>query len=140
MIKYYQEVIVMKVKDIMITEVVSIESRKSIENALELMVENNIRRLPVLAHGNLIGMIVQHDIEKALRSPEIIWDTPVDWVMSKKVVTVTAQAELTAAINLLIKHKISGLPVMENGVMVGILSETDILVLCIKLLNEKESG
>ncbi|MGI6435011.1 MAG: CBS domain-containing protein [Syntrophomonadaceae bacterium] len=130
----------MKVKDIMITEVISIESRKSIKNALELMVENNIRRLPVLAQGNLIGMIVQHDIEKALRSPEIIWDTPVDWVMSKKVITVSAQADLTEAINLLVKHKISGLPVLENGVMVGILSETDLLILCIELLNEKQSS
>lgn len=127
----------MKVKDIMTTGVISIESRKNLNDALELMVEHNIRRLPVLAHGALIGMIVQHDIEKALRSPEIVWDTPVDWVMTKKVITVPAQADLTEAINLLVKHKVSGLPVMENGVMVGILSETDILILCIELLNKK---
>ncbi len=124
----------MLVKDIMITEVISIGSRKSIKNALDLMVENNIRRLPVLAQGELIGMIVQHDIEKALRSPETIWDTPVDWVMSKNVITVSAQADLIEAIELLIKHKVSGLPVMEDRAMVGILSETDILLLCKRLL------
>lgn len=127
----------MKVKDIMITEVISIESRKNLNDALELMVEHNIRRLPVLAQGALIGMIVQHDIEKALRSPEIVWETPVDWVMTKKVITVSAQADLTEAINLLVKHKVSGLPVIEDGAMVGILSETDILILCIELLNKK---
>ena len=69
-----------KVKDIMTSRVISIESRKTIGDALELMVENGIRRLPVLAQGTLVGMIVQHDIEKALRSPGFVLETPVDWV------------------------------------------------------------
>mgnify|MGYP000986522535 CR=1 FL=1 len=125
----------MKVKDIMTTRVISIESRKTIGDALDLMVENNVRRLPVLANGALIGMIVQHDIEKALRSPEFVCETPVDWVMTKNVITVAAQTDLLEAINLLLKHKISGMPVMENGLMIGIISETDILKLCIELLN-----
>lgn len=126
----------MQVKDIMTEKVISIESRKTLNKALELMVDNNIRRLPVLAQGSLIGMIVQHDIEKALRSPEVVCDTPVDWVMTKKVITVPAQAELSEAIDLLLKNKISGMPVMQDGVMVGIISETDILQLCKKLLTE----
>jgi len=126
-----------KVKDIMTARVISIESRKTIGDALELMVENGIRRLPVLAQGTLVGMIVQHDIEKALRSPGFVCETPVDWVMNKDVVTVTPQTDLTEAIRLLLEHKISGMPVMENGIMVGIISETDILRLCHELLDEK---
>ncbi len=124
----------MQVKDIMTKAVVSVESRKTLNHALELMVENNIRRLPVLSQGSLIGMIVQHDIEKALRSPEFVGDSPVDWVMTKTVITVPAQADLTEAIDLLLKHKISGIPVIEGGAMVGIISETDILQLCKTLL------
>ncbi|MGI6469153.1 MAG: CBS domain-containing protein [Syntrophomonadaceae bacterium] len=126
-----------KVKDIMTSRVISIESRKTIGDALELMVENGIRRLPVLAQGTLVGMIVQHDIEKALRSPGFVLETPVDWVMNKDVVTVAAEADLREAIKLLLKHKISGLPVMENGQMAGIISETDILRLCCTLLDEQ---
>ena len=126
-----------KVKDIMTSRVIIIESRKTIGDALELMVENGIRRLPVLAQGTLVGMIVQHDIEKALRSPGFVLETPVDWVMNKDVVTVAAEADLREAIKLLLKHKISGLPVMENGQMAGIISETDILRLCCTLLDEQ---
>lgn len=126
----------MQVRDIMTEKVISIESRKTLNSALELMVDNNIRRLPVIAQGSLIGMIVQHDIEKALRSPEVVCDTPVDWVMTKTVITVSAQAELSEAIDLLLRNKISGMPVMENGAMVGIISETDILQLCKELLKK----
>jgi CBS domain-containing protein len=128
----------MQVIDVMTKAIISIESRKTINDALELMVENNIRRLPVLAQGSLIGMIVQHDIEKALRSPEVVCDTPVDWVMTKKVITVSADADLSEAIELLLKNKISGMPVVQDGRVVGILSETDILRLCQQLLAELE--
>ncbi len=128
----------MQVTDVMTKAIISIESRKTINDALELMVENNIRRLPVLAQGSLIGMIVQHDIEKALRSPEVVCDTPVDWVMTKKVITVSADADLSEAIELLLKNKISGMPVVQDGRVVGILSETDILRLCQQLLAELE--
>ena len=57
--------------------------------------------------------------------------------MNKDVVTVAAEADLREAIKLLLKHKISGLPVMENGQMAGIISETDILRLCCTLLDEQ---
>lgn len=126
----------MKVKELMITSVITIQSRKSLQCALDLMVESNIRRLPVVASGTVIGMIVQHDIEKALRAPEVLLETPVDWVMTKKVISTHPEADLKEAIQLLIDHKISGLPVMDGSKLAGIISETDILRLCMKMLEQ----
>lgn len=126
----------MKVHELMVASVITIQSRKSLQCALDLMVESNVRRLPVVASGIVIGMIVQHDIEKALRAPEVLPETPVDWVMTKKVISIHPEADLREAIRLLIDHKISGLPVMDGSKLVGIISETDILRLCIKMLDE----
>lgn len=129
----------MKVKDIMISSVITVESRKSLAQALELMIEHNIRRLPVMAGGKLVGMIVQHDIEKALRAPEILPETPVDWVMTRPPMTTSPEADLSEAINLLIEKKISGLPVLKEQELVGIISETDVLRLCNQLLTRLQA-
>jgi len=117
----------MKVKDLMTTELITVDSRKSIDYALRLMREYNIRRLPVVEGGRLLGMIVQHDIEIALRRQEVIPETPVDWIMTKKLWTTTPEADLTEAIDELITHKISALPVLEGSSLVGLISEIDVL-------------
>lgn len=127
----------MQVKDIMVKNVITIEDRKTIEYALELMNENKIRRLPVISCNKLVGMIVQHDIEKAIRRPEIVPQTPVEWVMTKHLITIGPEEDIRKAVQLLITHKISGLPVIDEEKLVGIISETDILKLFINIL---ESG
>lgn len=117
----------MKVKDLMTTSLITVDSRKSIAYALTLMQEHNIRRLPVVEGGRLLGMIVQHDIEIALRRQEVIPETPVDWIMTKKLRITRPEADLLEAIDELIKHKISALPVMDGDKLVGLISEIDIL-------------
>lgn len=117
----------MKVKDLMTTELITVDSRKSIDYALRLMREYNIRRLPVVEGGRLLGMIVQHDIEIALRRPGVIPETPVDWVMTKELWTTTPEADLAEAIGELITHKISALPVLDGSSLVGLISEIDVL-------------
>ena len=98
------------------------------------MHEHGIRRLPVTVDGKLVGMIVEHDIEKAMRRPGVIPQTPVDWIMTKKVITANAEEEITIAVQKLIKYKISGLPVVEGEQLIGIISEMDILKAFIDLI------
>ncbi len=126
----------MKVEDLMNRKVISINDRLSIEEALQKMHEHGIRRLPVTVDGKLVGMIVEHDIEKAMRRPGVIPQTPVDWIMTKKVITANADEEITMAVKKLIKNKISGLPVVEGDKLIGIISETDILKAFIDLIKE----
>ncbi|NLW91642.1 MAG: CBS domain-containing protein [Syntrophomonadaceae bacterium] len=129
----------MKVKDIMIKEVFVIDDRKPISLALALMHEKGIRRLPVLADGKLVGIIVQHDIEKAYNRPGVIAETPVDWIMTKHPITVSPEDDLIVAARIMITNKICGLPVMEGNKLVGIVSEIDILKILVDVLEKGES-
>lgn len=128
----------MKVKDIMIKNVITVDDRKPISLALTLMHEKGIRRLPVLADGKLAGIIVQHDIEKAFNRPGVIAETPVDWIMTKHPVIVAPEDDVIAAARIMITNKISGLPVMDGDELVGIVSEIDILKVFVNMLESGE--
>lgn len=130
----------MKVKDIMIRDVITVDDRKPISFALALMHEKGIRRLPVLADEKLVGMIVQHDIEKAFNRPGVIAETPVDWIMTKHPITITPEDDLVTAARILIRNKVSGLPVMEGDHLVGIVSEIDILKVLVEFLEKREGA
>jgi len=103
------------------------------------MRENDTRRLPVTDGGKLVGMLVQHDIEKALRSPGRIPHTPVEWVMTKRVHYVSPEDTVTEAARLMTHYKISALPVLDSGALVGIVTDTDLLHLLVRLIEEKDS-
>ncbi|MGE5422234.1 MAG: CBS domain-containing protein [Ignavibacteriales bacterium] len=129
----------MKVKELMSTPVTTVSPRNSIKEALEIMQSKGIRRAPVLEDG-LVGMVVQRDIERALRSPGVICETPVEWVMTKsKLHTISPDDTVVEAARILIDQKISALPVIEDEELIGIITDTDILNLFIKM-SEKEDG
>ena len=126
-----------KVRDVMSSPVITVSSRNSIQEALEVMRENDTRRLPVVDRGKLVGMLVQHDIEKALRSPGRIPQTPVEWVMTKKVSHISPDEDVATAARLMKSQKISALPVIDGDRLVGIVTDTDLLEVLIKLLEQK---
>jgi acetoin utilization protein AcuB len=123
----------------MSSPVITVSPRNSIQEALEIMRENDTRRLPVTDGGKLVGILVQHDIEKALRSPGRIPHTPVEWVMTKRVHYVSPKQTVTDAARLMTVYKISALPVIDSGNLVGIITDTDLLHLLIRLMEQKES-
>ena len=125
-----------RIKDIMSSPVITVSPRNSIQEAIEIMRENDTRRLPVIDRGKLVGMLVQHDIENALRSPGRIPQTPVEWVMTKKVHYVSPEQTITEAARVMKARKISALPVMESGKLVGIITDTDLLQFLIDLMEQ----
>ncbi len=129
-----------RIREIMSSPVITVSPRNSIQEALEIMRENDTRRLPVTDGGKLVGMLVQHDIEKALRSPGRIPHTPVEWVMTKQVYYVSPEDTVTEAARLMTDYKISALPVLDSGALVGIVTDTDLLHLLIRLIEEKDSN
>ncbi|NLW45411.1 MAG: CBS domain-containing protein [Syntrophomonadaceae bacterium] len=128
-----------KVRDIMSSPVITVSPRNSIQQALEIMKENDTRRLPVTDGGQLVGILVQHDIEKALRSPGRIPHTPVEWVMTKKVHYVSPDQPVNEAARMMTYYKISALPVIDSGNLVGIVTDTDMLHLLIEMLEQKQA-
>lgn len=128
-----------KVRDIMSSPVITVSPRNSIQQALEIMKENDTRRLPVTDGGQLVGILVQHDIEKALRSPGRIPHTPVEWVMTKEVHYVSPDQPVNEAARMMTYYKISALPVIDSGNLVGIVTDTDMLHLLIEMLEQKQA-
>ncbi|MGE5403827.1 MAG: CBS domain-containing protein [Candidatus Saccharibacteria bacterium] len=125
----------MKVNEAMHAPVITVTPHNSLQETLEIMRDNNLRRLPVLEGNELVGIIVQHDIEKALRRPGTIYESPVDWVMTKTpIYTIEPGASIVEAARMMKDLKISAIPVVEAERLVGIISDTDILEIFISIM------
>lgn len=129
----------MHVKDIMSTEVVGIDKDQNIHDALKLMKKHKISRLAVLnGHGRnnkaLVGIITGKDIALRLGSSKYGDLAPshfhISTVMSSDLVTVESNTNLGNAAKLMINNKIGGIPVVDDGEMVGIITKTDFIKTC----------
>lgn len=126
----------MQVGERMSQPVVSVTSTTPVAAAMKLLRDRHIRRLPVIDDGRLIGLVSERDLLRAMPSPATllsVWEATdlldrllVRDVMAHDVVTVTPTTPIQAAAQLMVDHKIGGLPVVEAGLVVGIITETDI--------------
>jgi CBS domain-containing protein len=129
------------VKDWMTPNPVCVNLQTSLPEALKLMQEHHIRRLPVVAAGKLVGIVTRGDLRGAQPSEAtslsiyeinyLIDKLTLDRVMTKPVVTVTPETTIEVAARLMLKNSIAGPPVISNGRVVGILTESDIFRLVV---------
>lgn len=101
------------------------------------MTEGGFRRTPVVENGRLVGIVTDKDLRQHLGYLE---RTKVNVAMSEKLVTVAPQTTLEGAAELLLKHKIGGLPVVEEGQLVGIITTSDILQAFLDVMGVSEKG
>ena len=116
--------------------------------AVETMASVGCRRLPVMAQGQLVGIVADLDIREALNSPIILrerWQdvelmdhATVEACMTVNPITVTPDTPVVEAARLMRDHKVGGLPVVEGTDLVGIVTETDLLDALISLLTSAE--
>lgn len=141
----------MLVKDRMTPDPHTIMTNTSISEALNTMREYKIRRLPVIdKHGKLIGIVSEKQLLYASPSPAtslsvyeigyLLSKLKVEEIMSRDLVTVDANAPLEEAARLMADNEVSGLPVMENGKLVGIITETDIFKVLLEMLGARDPG
>lgn len=135
------------VKDWMTANVITIEPSTTLPEAHKLMTEHNIRRLPVIDKGKLAGIVTRGDVRGAEPSGATslsIWEInyllsrlKVEQLMTKNPVTITAEATIGETAETMLKHKISGLPVVDaNNRVVGIITESDIFRMVVKQWRE----
>lgn len=118
----------MLVKDCMTSPVVCITLESNIGEAKNIMKEKGIKRLPVISDDKLVGIIVYHDIERALVSPGYYINVPVEWVMTKDVVTITEDRDISEAAKMLLENNVTALPVVSgDSKVVGIVTADHIL-------------
>ena len=99
------------------------------------MQRGGFRRLPVVSDGQLVGIVTDRDTRE---HAGYLDRTQVKTAMSKKPVTVTPATTLETAAQILLKRKIGGLPVMENGRLVGVITTSDILQAFLDVMGASE--
>ena len=125
------------VRDWMTPDPVTITSSATLPDAYWLMVNNKIHRLLVVDHGQLVGIVTMEDIRSAIpqraipvANPvvvnEMLSQMPVAQLMTKDPITIELTASVAEAAQKMLEHKISTLPVLERGKVVGIITESDL--------------
>jgi acetoin utilization protein AcuB len=122
----------------------------SVLDATERMQRERVRRYPVIGDGKLVGIVSLDDLLRAGPSAVEslnVWhvsyqltQVKVEDVMTKDVITVTEFTPLEEAAKLMLDHKIGGLPVVRDGVLLGIITESDIFRIFAELLGATEPG
>jgi CBS domain-containing protein len=97
-------------------------SHDTLQTAANVMERGGFRRVPVVDGGKLVGILSDRDIRAHSR-----YLTRVTAAMTPDPKTVTPEMSVEDAARLMIKHKIGGLPVVEGGKLVGIITATDVL-------------
>ncbi|GAB4580771.1 MAG: hypothetical protein Fur0022_35130 [Anaerolineales bacterium] len=124
---------------------VTISPTTTLPQAQQLMMEKNVRRLPVVWQGKLIGILTYGDIREARPSDANLLSVyelnlVLDHLLVKAIMTpdplcIHPDATIGEAAHMLLKHKFGGLPVVENDQLVGIITETD---LCRLIVQEEQ--
>lgn len=135
----------------MTTNPVTVTPEMSIGDAEALMREKKVHRFPVVdKKGSLVGIVSQSDLRNARPSSATslsIWEVTyvlsqikVGEVMTRKVVTVDEDCPIEEVARLMRQHSIGATPVMRDGKMVGIVTESDVFDIFLELLMAREAG
>ena len=126
-----------KVADLMIKNVIAVDSKATIREAANLMNKFEIGCLIVLTNGKVDGIVTERDILKRVVGENRDVDkTAIKEIMSRPVWVIEPNAELETALQHMLKIKIKKLPVVENGKLIGLLTLTDIARFQPELLNK----
>ncbi len=132
------------VRDWMTSNPITIEPTTTLADAYMLMKQKNIRRLLVAEpNGKLVGIVTLGDVREAHPSDAttlsiyeinyLLAKLSVTQIMTVNPITTTPDATVYDAARLMLEHKIGGLPVVANGQVVGIITESDIFRLMVQM-------
>ncbi len=123
----------MIISQLMRPNFITIQEDETIETALEKMSTMKVNGAPVVSReGKLVGMVVKADIYRFLITPGHIDKCPVEWVMSKNVITAAAEDDVLSTARSLRKNNIIAMPVMDGENVKGVISIEDIVDFFIK--------
>ena len=135
------------VRDWMTSKPITVSQSSPIREAYWLMIDNKIRRLPVMDHDRLVGIITLEDLRRAeppigigldlVKITDILSKMTVRQVMTKDPMTISPNASLIDSARMMLENRISALPVIEDEHLVGIITESDIFRAFVKMETEK---
>ena len=140
----------MRIRDIMSTNVVSVDEKTLVGDARKIMEAHKIRRLPVMKKDRLVGLVTKHMLLEAAPSPATslnIWEVhyllgkmTVKEIMVKNPYTISPDMPAEEALQLGQEKGYGGFLVVENGRLVGVVTESDIVRIMTRVLGVREKG
>jgi acetoin utilization protein AcuB len=140
----------MRIRDVMTRNPVTVTSETPAVEARRIMKERGFRRLPVVDGEQLVGIVTLKDLEEAAPPPTssvnlfelhyFLASMKVKEVMNRNPATLTPDTPFEEALKLGQEKKISSFPVVEDGKLVGIATESDIVRLLLRVLGLFEEG
>jgi len=133
-------------------KIFTVQQEDTVEQAQTLMAVNNIRHLPVLEGRNLVGILSERDIRGVLiphrvsgtgKNGQAFYlsrDVKVEEAMTGDPLWVTPESDIEEAARLLVHNKIGCLPVIDEGAVVGIITDTDILQVFSQIMGVLEAS
>jgi len=125
------------VRDLMTPTPISVSPDTPVDEARALMQQHRIRHLPVLDHGGLVGIVSDCDIRLVLPSPAtslsvyeigyLLTRLTVAEIMTRGPLTIAPERPITEAVRRMLANKVSALPVVAGGQLVGIVTRTNLL-------------
>lgn len=116
---------VLKAKHIMSSPVRTILSFETVERAHELMFQTGHSGLPVISDNKLVGIVTKKDIEKAMKHG--LKNAPVKAIMSTNLKVADVETSLNQVRRIMAEADIGRIPVLKDGILVGIITRTDLL-------------
>jgi len=147
----FERIIVMLVKRWMSKQVITIDLNDSMNDAMDLLKKHDIKMLPVMEKGKLVGIVTDRDLKKASASEAtsldihellyLISKIKIKEIMTKNPITVPEDYTIEETAEVLLKHKISGVPVVDPyGDIVGTITQNDLFRIIISLTGVERKG
>ncbi|MFI5324899.1 MAG: CBS domain-containing protein [Candidatus Rokuibacteriota bacterium] len=128
----------MTIRELMTGGLITVRPETSVQEARDLLAKENIRHLPVLGPGGVLaGIVTDRDIRLNLPSratslaaqeiTHLLSKLPVAEIMTRPVITIGPDRPARDGAQLMLAHRIGALPVLDDGHLIGIITETDIV-------------
>lgn len=114
-------------RGVMTSEVVTVGPDEPVEAAIRAMLDHDIGAVVVARDGEPLGLFTERDVTRRVLDGEDLLHRPVSEVMSAPAVTVAADTEVVEIFKLMNDRRIRRLPIVEDGKLVGIVTERDLL-------------
>ncbi len=128
----------MKVKEVMIKEVATLDVNDELSLANDIMRLGRIRHLPVVDGARLVGIVSERDLFRSSlarvldcggqTAREVMKTVRIKDIMVRDLVTVSPELDLCKAVKMMVDKKIGCLPVVDQDRLVGLITETDIML------------
>jgi len=118
----------LKVKDVMVKSVITVEAEATVSEAAELMSKHEIGCLIVMSKGNPVGMVTERDmLKRVLLKSKDPRKVKIGRIMSKPLIVGEPQTDIRDAVRLMVEGKIKRLPIVEDNNLLGLVTFTDIV-------------